>query len=186
MGHVVHGLVRNHVLAADRRACCSTPRKCRPIRWGVMKSATTDIHVCRSTSPQRQESVRPLAEQPRQSAHLPSGTYKFAGRCLRVTVLAIALKAQKAAWQYQITSPGTMSEDGQAVSYSVSSMIALASSIEASRGYSYPGECLMSTRVGEPLLRCTMWRDSTRHDVTREVIFEGNGSWVFNWATSNQ
>jgi hypothetical protein len=162
-----------------------------------------------STSPQHQESVHPQAEQPRQSAHLSSGTYKFGGRCLRMTVLAtdvtnecgsylgiiatdpdrplfiINLKAPKTAWEYQITSPGTMSEDGQTVSYSVLSMIALAPSLEASKQYSYPGECLMSTRVSEPLLRCTMWRDSTRHEVAREVIFEGNGSLVFKRATPN-
>lgn len=41
----------------DRRACCSTPRKCRPTRWGVMKSATTGIHVRRSTGRRRKMSL---------------------------------------------------------------------------------------------------------------------------------
>jgi hypothetical protein len=174
----------------------------------IMLAALSALMGC-STSSQRQESLHPLAKRSSQSTHLSSGTYKFSGHCSRMTVLAndvtnecgsslgiiatdpdrtifvIPLKAPKSAWEYQIASPGTTSEDGHTVSYSVSSMTASAPSIESSRQYVNPGECLMSTRAGEPLLRCTMWLDSTRHEIISEVIFEGNGSWAFNRATPN-
>jgi hypothetical protein len=158
---------------------------------------TTGIAVSPPTSVSASSSVPP-------PARLSSGTYKFAGRCAKMTVFTqdltsdcgtylgivakdpdrplfiIPRRDSRSAWQYQVTTPGVLSEDGKVMTYKISSMIDMAASLEASREYLYPGECVNSVRIGEPLLRCTMWRDEKRTEVTREVVFEGNGNWLFD------
>ena len=141
-------------------------------------------------------------------ARLSSGIYKFAGRCAKMTVstqdltsdcgtyigivakdpdrplFIIPRREGKSAWEYKVTTAGVLSEDGKAMTYEISSMIDLVGSPpEASREYFDPAECINSVRIGEPLLRCTTWRDEKRTEVTREVVFEGNGNWVFDRST---
>lgn len=150
----------------------------------------------------------PATLRPLQSpARLSAGTYKFAGRCTKMAALAqdltsdcgaylgiiakdperplfiIPLRDGKSAWEYQVTSPGVLSDDGKVMTYTSISMIDLAKSVGASRIYSGAGECVNSVRIGDPLLRCTMWRDPKRSEVIREVIFEGNGNWIFDRRT---
>jgi hypothetical protein len=144
------------------------------------------------------------------SAHLSSGTYRFAGRCAKMTVTShdvtpdcgttlgiiandpnrptfvIVLRDGKTAWEYQVIGAGVLSDDGKVMTYAISSMIDLEATADQTREYTYPGECVNSVRVGEPLLRCTMWSDDKRTEVTREVIFEGNGTWAFSRAAPGQ
>lgn len=136
-------------------------------------------------------------------AKLSSGSYKFAGQCSKLTKLShdittecgnylaiiaknpemptfiIPLKVRQAAWQYITDKPGTMSPDGKQVSYPVGALVDMSANMQ----YTYPGECVMSVRRGEPLLHCTMWRDESRGEIVREIIFEGTGNWVFDKRT---
>jgi hypothetical protein len=80
------------------------------------------------------------------------------------------------AWLYHVSGPAVFSQDGAVATYPVTEMIDLV----VERKYVYPGECVMSAKIGEPLLHCTMWRDASHSEVTREIEFSGNGTWLFS------
>ena len=165
----------------------------------TIKIGTAALMICAAPLCYSGQSSPQPTSKP-SSARLSSGGYRFAGRCAKMVIskddmtsscgnflgivaknpelplFIVPLSDHSTAWEYQITTPGVLSDDEATVTYSISSMI----DMRARQEYFYPGECVMSVRPGEPLLHCTMWRDATRAEITREVIFEGNGQWVFD------
>ena len=167
----------------------------------TIKLGTIVLIVC-AASPchSGQPSLQPAPKL--HSARLSSGGYRFAGRCTKMVIskddmtshcgnflgivaknpdlplFIFPLSDHQSAWEYQIATPGVLSGDEATVTYSISSMI----DMRARQEYFYPGECVLSVRPGEPLLHCTMWLDATKAEIAREVIFEGNGQWVFDGA----
>ena len=129
---------------------------------------------------------------------LSSGTYKFFGECTRLSVLTNEFPYQCAnymgivaddpslpnfvffvegkTWLYRVSGPALFSQDGALATYPVAEMFDMV----VERKYVYPGQCVMSARIGEPLVRCTMWRDLSHNEITREIEFSGNGTWMFS------
>ena len=138
------------------------------------------------------------AQQESAPLKLSSGVYKFAGQCTELTLLGreaplqckdfMGIVANDPAapqfvfaleeggpWLYE-TGPAAFSSDGSVAIYPIKTMLDLA----ANRAYPHPGECVMSARVGDPLVRCTLWNDSSQAVVLRQIVFVGNGTWAFS------
>ncbi|MHA6206239.1 hypothetical protein ACXU4B_17565 [Dyella soli] len=143
----------------------------------------------------------PVATE-RAPARLARGGYRFEGQCTRMAVEAedqtgeclgyagiiasdldhpafVFPRSGRKVWVFNASGPGTMAVDGQAATYAIASTI----DTSANQALAYPGECVHSVRVGEPLLHCILWKDGDRKAIVREVIFSGNGIWQFSRAT---
>jgi hypothetical protein len=132
---------------------------------------------------------------------LSEGIYKFAGRCTQLTVLkyqfpyqcenfmgittsdpskpifVFALTGGKT-WLYFASGPAAISP-GRMV-FPVAKMI----DSVVQRKYVYPGECVVSGMLDAVTVHCTMWRDDSHQEITRQIEFVGSGSWAFSKGTS--
>ena len=132
---------------------------------------------------------------------LSKGIYKFAGRCTQLTVLkyqfpyqcqdfmglttsdpskpifVFALAGGKS-WLYFASGPAATSP-GRMV-FPVAKMI----DSVVDREYDYPGECVISGMLDAVTVHCTMWRDDSRQEITRQIEFVGSGSWAFSKGAS--
>ena len=156
----------------------------------ITKIATILALLAASTVATAQQESAPLK--------LSSGVYKFAGQCTELMVLGrdVPLRCKDfmgivandpaapqfvfslteiGGWLFE-TGPAVYSSQGSIATYPVKTMLDLV----ANRAYTYPGECVMSAHAGDPLVRCTLWNDSSQAVVVRKIVFIGNGTWAFS------
>jgi hypothetical protein len=81
------------------------------------------------------------------------------------------------AWFFVSAGLSKMTDDNSAAVYKISELFDQALGAK----FAYPeGECELSMRSLGPVVRCTLWKDSERTTVARELIFVSSGMWQFS------